>query len=93
MLNAQIQISQHNKNKKMELFMQWHQRLLFINGIGTGIKVAALSAAFVLMTSTSHASDWPDGLKADMQKAGIAVADKWIDRRDPQGEAWDRAGP
>lgn len=68
--------------------MQWHQRLLFINGIGTGIKVAALSAAFVLMTSTSHASDWPDGLKADMQKAGIAVADKWIDRRDPQGEAW-----
>lgn len=76
--------------------MEMNQSTAFMNHIGQGIKaalkattkVAAFSAAAFLLASTSQAADWPEGLSSDMRKAGIAIADTWIDRRDPTGEAW-----
>lgn len=54
----------------------------------TTTAVLTLSTSLFLVSSTTQASIWPAELKSDMEKAGIAIADKWIKGRDPEGEAW-----
>jgi rhamnogalacturonyl hydrolase YesR len=70
-------INKNNKgaNTAMNIFKKRNSKLL----PGLGI---------ILMSTFANASDWPDSLVADMDEAAAAITNKWIDGRDPTGEAW-----
>lgn len=51
-------------------------------------QITAISLVLGLVSGTSIAGEWPSELVQDMDKAARAIADNWIDDRNPEQQAW-----
>ena len=51
-------------------------------------QVTAMGLAISLASGTTMAGEWPSDLVQDMDKAARAIADNWIDDRNPEKQEW-----